>query len=292
MLSQLLHTSAEIMAGCLPPSAKRIAHRHLPRAIPYLYRVLRGVTPVGDVETVVRGGLLKGRPFRCSLRDEREYWLGSWERDTQEVARSWIGQDATVFDIGLHKGFFTLIAASLAGPEGKVVAFEPHPANRQCAAANLALNSDLEKRVTIEPVAISDQAGTERFNCGHDGSSMASLTRLGHETGSRIVEVPTISLDEYVSRHAIRPDFLKMDIEGAELLALRGMSMTLSEIRPVILIEIHNAECAAELQRRLDEHQYVVKGPGDSGFRRSVSWTERVQYLMIPAERAAQPVSS
>lgn len=288
MISRLLHSSAEFVASCLPRPAKQFAHKHAPSLIPGLYRMLRGVTPRNDLQIVIQNGILKGRAFCCSLRDERDYWLGTWEPETQDCAREWIRPGFVVFDVGVHKGFFTLLAASLVKDQGRVVAFEPHPGNRRMTLSNTALNQDLATRIKVEPLAISDQTGTERFECGHDGSSTAALTRAKTGGDSGGVEVQTVTLDEYIATSNIRPDFIKMDIEGAEKFALRGMIETLAHVRPAVLIEIHDSACSDELQRCLREHRYVAKRLNGEAFHEQVAWKGRDQFLLLPAESGAR----
>jgi FkbM family methyltransferase len=159
----------------------------------------------------------------------------------------------TVADVGAFRGTYTVIAAALAGPTGRVVAFEPTAANANVIRTNLALN-DLAARVHIEPAAVSDRMGTAEFFVWGDASTNA-LTRQ-HDASAGI-HVRTVALDEYFARSL--PGVLKMDIEGAEILALRGAKRLLAS-PAVILCELHPyawpefGTDAAELRALLHDH--------------------------------------
>ena len=159
----------------------------------------------------------------------------------------------TVADVGAFRGTYTVIAAALAGPTGRVVAFEPTTANADVIRTNLALN-DLTAHVHIEPAAVSDRMGTAKFFVWGDASTNA-LTRQ-HDASAGI-SVRTVALDEYFADGL--PDVVKMDIEGAEILALRGAQRLLASAA-VILCELHpyawpEFGCnAAELRTLLQMH--------------------------------------
>lgn len=146
-------------------------------------------------------------------------------------------------DVGANVGYFALLLAKLVGESGKVIAFEAHPTNAAKAQANIRVNS-FQSRVTIENIAVSDKDGEsvnlfpgrecrgEEWNIvGHDVS--------GNPTRAEM-QVPTTSLDNYFSSSCI--DFVKMDIEGAEVQALSGMRRLLRDCRPIVLVEFHGEE--------------------------------------------------
>lgn len=100
-----------------------------------------------------------------------EKWF---EPRVREKVRQYARSGATVVDIGANIGYYTVQAATLVGPHGRVVAFEPQPSVRQELASNLALNQ--LSNVMIVPYALSDRAETVRFcvpTAGHE--SMGSL---------------------------------------------------------------------------------------------------------------------
>jgi len=140
-----------------------------------------------------------------------------------------------LFDIGSCVGVYA-VHAGLCGAQ--VCAFEPDPSYRQRLVKNLALNK-LSQSVRVLDWAVSHQSGEATlFSDGVDGAS-PSLAEVGSRGG---VVVPTNSIDNALAMGSLPvPTVLKMDIEGAEILALRGMRQLLaSDQKPrCIFIELH-----------------------------------------------------
>ena len=128
-----------------------------------------------------------------------------------------------VFDVGAHHGFYSLCFSRWVGPAGRVVAFEPFPQNADLITFNAQLND--ASNIEIESVAVSDARGST-------GASQ-SEARIG--VGNDDLSVPTCALDEFLDR---KPDFLKIDCEGAERSVLRGAKRILAKL-PHLCIEIH-----------------------------------------------------
>lgn len=171
---------------------------------------------------------------------------GLLEVPVQEALRRTVAPGATVWDAGAHLGFFTLLAARLAGPDGHVVAFEPVPANAEVVRFS-AMRSGLGDRVEVREQALGGATGTEELLVvGEAGwSHLASRGNVAGVTERRTVEV--IAMDDVPGPP---PDVIKLDIEGSEVDALRGATRLLAEVRPVLVIELHdtNAEVAAILR--------------------------------------------
>jgi FkbM family methyltransferase len=150
----------------------------------------------------------------------------------EEVAASFKfikGDGLILFDIGANKGDWTQEALRVAGDRIKTIyQFEP-------SSHNIHLLKDMfgtDGRVQLVPCAASDKKGTAELFSDEPGSGMASLhkRKLDHfhidlkEAGS----VETVTVDEIVKKHGVaRVDFMKMDIEGHELAALRGAAVSL-----------------------------------------------------------------
>jgi FkbM family methyltransferase len=175
-----------------------------------------------------------------------------------------------VLDIGGHVGFFTLGAALRAGPAGHVHVFEPTPETVRILERHIELNG-WEDRVTVFPGVMADKDGEMTFYTY--GTSMASsLSRANtmdlnpeRPSQTKSVTVPAITLDSYCHSKGIRPDVIKIDVEGAELLVLQGARAVLASCKPVILCEVHTrhlANCGGSLQqleRFVDELGYGVE---------------------------------
>jgi FkbM family methyltransferase len=159
------------------------------------------------------------------------YWLGTYERDLQKLFVSTIRPGQVVWDIGANVGLFTLLAARLVGPAGRVIALEPLPRNLDLVQKHLALNGI--GNVTVLAQAVADATGSSFFATG----SSPSMGHLDAEQGLEVNVTTIYALVE--SGAAPPPDAMKMDIEGAESRALAGARRTLEVHRPVILLSTH-----------------------------------------------------
>lgn len=140
-----------------------------------------------------------------------------------------------VIDGGANQGVFTTAFASYVGPTGRVVAIEPMPYAVERVKQNAALN-DCGHIVDVTERALSDVAETVTLDLSH-GVGAASITN--DYGGSETAEVETIAIDALVAEKGLdRVDFIKLDIEGAELKALRGAEKTLRQHMPTICMEI------------------------------------------------------
>jgi FkbM family methyltransferase len=166
-------------------------------------------------------------------------------------------------DIGANVGYYSLLAKSRVGRRGRVMAFEPNPE----IAARLRKNMDLSSvgEIEIHEAALSDVPGTAAFVCPRNGShGWGSLVAQPGWDG-QIIAVETAVLDEIVPENVI-VDAIKLDIEGAEYLALRGARETIRRCRPYILMEINAAvseafqvDRLAALDLLLSLHPYKIQ---------------------------------
>lgn len=147
------------------------------------------------------------------------------------------------FDVGANVGFFTVLGARHCAPGGTVHAFELDPRLTGEIVRSVCLNRGLAHVRTI-CCACADGNGdlvayapTQRGNPSTNRSvPLASQREHGAEaTGTAV----TLTLDHYCDRSGVLPDLVKMDIEGGEVEALRGMRRILSEARPRLVLELH-----------------------------------------------------
>ncbi len=177
---------------------------------------------------------------------------GIAEPEVQEAFRRTISPGATVYDIGANIGFFSLLAARMTGPEGKVVAFEPAPECATSVRANATLNG-LGAQIQVVEAAVGADAHRERLLVVADQSWSHLESRGEHPQTTEEVEVEVLTIDTLVAGGEIPPpDVVKIDVEGSELDVLNGMRQTLIEHRPVLIVELHEtnvpfAELIAEL---------------------------------------------
>jgi FkbM family methyltransferase len=147
----------------------------------------------------------------------------------------------TVLDIGAHHGLYTLLASKRVGPSGRVIAFEPSPRERRRLRQHVRINGCAN--VSVEGVALGDHAGeADLFLVEGLQDWCNSLRRPEVEERTCVVRVEVRPLDEVLRELGVsRVDFIKLDVEGAELSFLRGAAKLLAGgSRPVILAEVQD----------------------------------------------------
>lgn len=153
-------------------------------------------------------------------------FYGDYEPETRGAIEEILAPGATFVDLGAHVGYYTLLAARAVGPSGRVYAFEPNPTPRAFLERNVEENG-LSERVRIVAAAAYDAPGRLEFTADPDFSEGGHLGRVG-AAAARSFEVEATSVDAFLETEGWpRVDLVKMDIEGAEMAALRGMAATI-----------------------------------------------------------------
>ncbi|MCA9296314.1 MAG: FkbM family methyltransferase [Phycisphaerales bacterium] len=178
----------------------------------------------------------------------------AYDMDLLRFALEYVKPGHVVWDIGANIGVFTFAAAYLAGANGSVLAVEADIwlATLLNRSRQLPANRDLH--VDILPAAISDRAGLAKFHIAARGRASNALADVGGRSqmgGTRETQlVPTITIDGLLDDMPM-PNVVKIDIEGAEVLALRSATRVLREGRPVLYCEVgeqQNADVTAILR--------------------------------------------
>jgi FkbM family methyltransferase len=208
--------------------------------------------------------------------DQHIYATGEYEPDVVAVATAALRPGLTAVDIGANVGFFSLLFASLVGPSGKVIALEPQPRAYGRLVENLALNQRL--KADVRRVAASDTVGQLYFYCGPaEHSGIASLRPLGGSPER--ITVPTATGDS-LFRECEQIDLIKVDVEGAETLVLRGLSSAIDRCRPDLIIEVSNrylqemGSSGRELCGLLCHRGYKMFQIGWNGLTPVVGWDD------------------
>jgi FkbM family methyltransferase len=181
-------------------------------------------------------------------------WLGFYERSKQDLIARTVKPSSVFYDVGANVGIYSLLASMLVG-SGKVFAFEPLPRNVEFLREHLRINAI--SNVELVPVAVSDKVGSAQFDVEATGY-------MGHLTSSGGgLQVRTETLDSLVSSGKILPpDYIKMDVEGTEILALHGAVETFKQHRPTLFLATHGHETHAECWRLLESWSYECKTLG------------------------------
>ena len=181
------------------------------------------------------------------------------EEPELEHCASVIPQGATLLDVGANLGAFCLNLATRRA-DVRVQAFEPVAATCGYLRMNVARNG-LGGRVTVTRAAVADRAGEMQITSTRhtDNHLVPAGAAAG---GERVERVPVVALDEAVGAGAGPVGLIKVDVEGAELLVMRGAERILSEHRPALLLEVVEEHLArfghsvAELEAHLAARGY------------------------------------
>ena len=206
-----------------------------------LVRLARRFVPRGEWQNTYR------TPDRLTLRLDLGTYpdccmaVGLYELDTHRRLRRILKPGSHFADVGANIGYFTTIAAQLVGPTGRVDAFEPDPINRQRLQEHLAANR-LAECVRVHPVGAGAEPGRvtlyhPKTDSGNNHGSASIFQSVVGESEPFTIDI--VRVDEALDRV---PDLIKMDIEGAELSAIQGMTKLLQSERPPKLIIEHNHE--------------------------------------------------
>ncbi len=154
---------------------------------------------------------------------------GYFEPEIKETFKKYVKEGDTVVDIGAHIGYHTLTLAKLVGEKGKVYAFEPCPEIFELLKKNVNVNC--YKNVILINKAVSNSTGKQRFYVDKTGRN--SLINSTSIKMTQAIEVDTIGLDDL----NIKPNLIKMDVEGGEIKALKGMNNTIKKNQFVLITE-------------------------------------------------------
>lgn len=165
-------------------------------------------------------------------------YCGAFEWAEREWLLSELKAGDVFYDIGANIGYFTILAAERCGSSGKVIAFEPVKSTFDQLTENVLLNPHL-RNVQLMNLAVSDKEGEENIYVPDKGKDAWNSIAVKPESGEYKTEViRTIVPDKlFADKSLPAPSIIKLDVEGWELHALRGMQTILSKSSPVLLIE-------------------------------------------------------
>jgi len=202
----------------------------------------------------VRSGPGRGLWLHLNPRTGKTYLDGVGEPEVQAALQKHLHPRMIFYDIGANIGFFSLLAARLVGKEGRVVAFEADPEIAARLREHVARNEF--GWITVEEKAVWSEPRTVFF--ARTDPTTSPDRGLGHVVPSgttETIEVTAVSLDNYTETQP-SPDFLKCDVEGAEVAVFRGASRLLKEKRPGIICEMHSDENQRILLEEFSRFRY------------------------------------
>lgn len=201
-------------------------------------------------------------------------WLGSYELSTQRLMTSLIEPGKVFFDLGANVGFYTLLASVLVRENGTVFAFEPLPRNLHYLDRHMELNR--VTNVTVVRAAVSSHPGKTLFyDMGEEGGGgQISSAFDAAEASTRVPRVPAqatlpvdlVQLDDLVSRgEAPAPDYIKIDVEGAEADVLAGSRTILKTQKPIIFLSTHGRDAHDRCLTILTNSSYICEPLNNGG---------------------------
>lgn len=248
----------EKLLARIPPSwllwVGEMEHRH-----PAFKRVVRrGTERFMSGDRTIGGGVGAGLRFNAE-GGVAGYSVGVTELTVQHELQRRLKPGDVVYDVGASIGFLAVICARLVGPAGRVIAFEPSPPAAARLRHNVAINGF--DNVDVLEVGVADVVGAGTLVAStYGGESGLAWARA---EASADGGVPLTTIDEVVAGGTPAPALVKLDIEGGEVAALRGMTATLAEHRPVVLCEIHDT--MDEVTGQLEAAGYAVRSLSGEG---------------------------
>lgn len=177
-------------------------------------------------------------------------WLGLHEIGKKKLFEKTIKPGSTVYDIGANVGIYTIISSLLCGESGKVYAFEPISHNLKYLKKHVDLNN--LNNVTVIEKAVSNINGIIKFEDNGDHCT-------SHISFEGEIEVESLSLDHFVfEKENTPPDYLKIDVEGAEDLVIEGALRTIMQYKPEIFLATHGIEKDKICREQLKKIKYKL----------------------------------
>ncbi len=244
-------TGGRSFARSMPPSplGRRLVHvarRLTGRSDPLLLRLNAVERRLADLEEWTRSGaarpyyylggnraltrLSNGLPFFVNTNDKGVgAWIvmvGGWENFVDEVLTRLCRPGMRVLDLGANVGYYTIKLAALVGADGHVLCLEPNPELFTFIRDNIAING-FESRIRAEQMAAAGQRGEAEFQFDIHHAGGGTLLQLPPEYEAQHAMVQTTPVDDLIEGQA-GFDLIKVDVEGWEPEAFKGMQATLA----------------------------------------------------------------
>jgi FkbM family methyltransferase len=226
---------------------------------------------------------MKLDPYDLVSRNVLE--TGEWEPRSIHAVAEHLPMSGTFIDVGAHIGYYSLQAASMAGPNGHVISIEPNPQTLPKLRGNIGASN--AQTVSVWPVACADKESTLQFYAAPEsntGESSFSKENASQEGAAPVAySVRARRLDAIVKEAKLqRVDVIKIDVEGAEFEVLQGASQTLDHFRPVLIIELVQDQLKS-MGSSIDQVTQFLVSHGYVQSRR----VDFANYEFVPAKTAA-----
>lgn len=205
----------------------------------------------------IDAGPAQGLNFPVVLPDDKGVWTGTYELDFVQRIASSVPVDGVCLDVGGWRGYVAGVMACSGASATHI--FEPMKSNCERIQRLIELNPDL--RLSLNRCAVGEKNGKASF-CLMPESSMGKLDTSpfqDEKTTAQKVIIDVVSLDTWSTQNGIEHiDLIKFDVEGAEMMALRGAETLIEQMRPHLFVETHSRQLTSEVTAFLTARHYQV----------------------------------
>lgn len=234
--------------------------------------------------------------FICDRDDKRIAPIeiinfGSYERDEFFMMNRLMPVQGTFLDIGANIGFYSTHLAKIH-PQLKIHSFEPLPKTFSYLKRHIEMNKC--SGVRIYNFGFSDKEGEFTYYYYSSGSGNASMAKLSDQEGVQEINCKVRKLDDFTRENKIKADFIKCDVEGAELFVFKGGTETIQRNRPIVFTEIlrkwsakfnYNPNEIFDLFSAMDYQAFVAVSGRLRPFKRMSEETIETNFFLIPEEK-------
>jgi len=192
---------------------------------------------------------------------DSSFIVGEYEPGCVRALREHLLEGSVCVDVGANVGYFSILMSRLVGKHGQTIAFEPMPENVELLRENIEVNG-LENIVVVAAAAGDESGSVELLNAASDrATKTASVVGYHIEGPAQTTVVRCVRLDDYFDASVPPPALIKIDVEGAELMVLKGARQTIAKSQPTLIVEIHGwgSSGSQEVLDLLAEYGYCGK---------------------------------
>ena len=208
----------------------------------------------------------KGEKIYMSFNDGPSMYMGLHELNLLKLEKIYINNRDVVYDVGAHVGYTSLFFSKLVSDNGCVHAFEIIPSTANML--NKTIKNSNKKNIFIHEVGLGLKYAKKEilFDNRNMGSTLYKIENLKNKPGKRFKALCEIyPLDEYFSINDLdQPDFIKVDIEGAEIDFLYGAISTITKYKPDLMIEFHGLSLLESGYNYFNDIDYTMVDEGNN----------------------------
>jgi FkbM family methyltransferase len=235
--------------------------RRLPLIGGWMHRLSHAVLPADEHQWAqIQSGPAKDLWLELNPRTGDGYFRGCAEENVQKLLAGRLRPGMVFYDLGANIGLFSLLAARVVGPEGRVFSFEPDAGVVARLRHNVAKNNFAN--ITVVEAGVWSSSAEVSFVSADPNSPDRGTGRFVSVAAQDAVSLKCVALDDFVVDHAA-PDAIKCDVEGAEVEVLRGAEKLIRSHRPWILGEMHSETNAQAWRDSLARLGYTLEPVDD-----------------------------